>query len=331
MSRIASRSAAGVGLTALVMSAVLACSAPDSDDTGEPGSTADVGPVSVVDGAGREVSLDGPAERVVCLDGTCIDALAELGLLPVAALEHETAVHPSFFGPDADIAPLGGTFFEPNLEEIITAEPDLVVGSANVHSSLTDALGDIPFYGQSLGEIDAAENLERLGTLTGRSEQAEESVAHWQEVLAAYGPGDRDVSVLSMYGGATQDVGIDAADSAIGSVLAEYTAYPWPSAAEGDSGFLELSLEEVLAVDPAHIWVLDFGFDPEAPPLVESLADNPAWQQLAAVRSDNVHVADPAWWGTANGTRSQMLALDAVLPTLYPDEFPEPLSGLPRS
>lgn len=143
--------------------------------------------------------------------------------------------------------------------------------------------------------------------------------------LADYGPSSCETSVLSMCGGATQDIGIDALDSAIGAVLADYTAYPWPAAAEGDS------LEEVLAVDPAHIWVLDFGFDRDAPALVESLADNPVWQELTAVQSGTVHTADSDWWGTAAGTRAQQLLLDEVMPAVYAEEFPEPLSGLPAS
>lgn len=314
----------GLGVLALLA----ACSTVADGDSADP---ADVGTMlEVEDWTGTTITLTSPAERIVCLDGTCIDALAELGLPPVAALEHATAEHPAFFGPDAGVAALGGTFFEPDLEGIITAEPDLVVGSAGVHGNLREALGDIPFYGHSFVGEEAGENLERLGVLTGRADEAAAAVAHWQEVLESYGPGSRPVTVLSMYGGATQDVGIDAFDSATGSLVAQYTAYPWPSASEGDSGFLELSLEEVLTVDPEHIWVLDFGFDPDAPPLIESLADNPAWVQLSAVHDDQVHVADPAWWGTAAGTRAQQLTLDVVLPVLYPEEFPAPLSGLPQ-
>lgn len=285
--------------------------------------------ITVTDGTGADITLDTAAERVVCLDGSCVDALSELGLMPIAAQPIATALHPSFFGPDADVTAIGGSFFEPNVEEIVAAEPDLVIGSASVHDAIRDALGPVPLYGASFGAEEAPENLMTLARLTGREQEGEQAVQRWQETLEAYGPGQqRGLSVLSMYGGATQDIGIDALDSQIGTVIADYTAYPWPAAGEGDSGFLELSLEEVLEVDPDHVWVLDFGFDPDAPPLVESLAQDPVWGELTSVRAGQVHQADSAWWGTASGTRAQQLVLDEVMTTAYPEEFPAPLSGL---
>lgn len=316
---------AGVLLSALLV--LLSACGGTPEETEGTGAGASSG-IQMQDGAGPEITLDGPAERVVCLDGSCVDALAELGLAPVAAQSVDTVLHPGFFGPDAEVAPIGGSFFEPNVEEIVAADPDLVIGAASVHGGLREALGEIPMYGQSFDAAQAPENLMAIAELTGLESEGEQAVQRWSETMAAYGPGERDVSVLSMYGGATQDIGIDALDSQTGGVLADYTAYPWPEAGEGDSGFLELSLEQVLEVDPEHIWVLDFGFDPQAPPLVESLAQDPVWGELAAVRAGQVHLADPAWWGTAAGTRAQQLLLDEVLTTVYPEEFPEPLSGL---
>lgn len=310
-----------------IPSFVLAACGSQPEEAEDTGAAASPG-IRMQDGAGTEITLDGPAQRVVCLDGSCVDALAELGLTPVAAQPIETARHTGFFGPDTEVDPIGGSYFEPNVEEIVAAEPDLVIGSAAVHGGLREALGEIPVYGQSFEAAQAPENLMAIAELTGLESEGEQAVQRWQETMEGYGPGERDVSVLSMYGGATQDIGIDALDSQTGGVLAAYTAYPWPEAGEGDSGFLELSLEQVLEVDPQHVWVLDFGFDPQAPPLVESLAEDPVWGELTAVRSEQIHQADSAWWGTASGTRAQQLLLDEVMTTVYPEEFPEPLSGL---
>ncbi|QSB15875.1 ABC transporter substrate-binding protein [Natronosporangium hydrolyticum] len=316
-----SRSLAPVlAIAALTLGA--ACSATADPD---PAVTAD-SELTVEDWTGATITLPAPAERVVCLDGTCIDALTELGLPPVVSLQLDQVQHPDFFGPDVATEPLDGTFFEPSLEGIVAAEPDLVIGAATVHGQLREALAPIPFFAVSLPDGEAAvENLNRIATLTGRAGEAETAIDRYRDTLAAYQPGVRETEVLAMYGGATDDIGIDALDSAIGRLLAEYTSYPWPEAGEADGGFLELGLEDILAVDPAHIFVLDFGFDPSAPPLVEQLADRPVWGSLAAVEAGNVHVVDDRWWGTTGGTRGQQLYLDVVLPTVYPEEFPEPL------
>ncbi|WP_166348260.1 ABC transporter substrate-binding protein [Phytoactinopolyspora limicola] len=333
------RPAISVLAIAVLSIAITACSSDDDGNPGEsgnagPDSSTDVGsgdsaadaPVEVEDWSGVTVALDTPAERVVCLDGTCIDALTELELEPVTSLQIDQVQHPYFFGPDVATTALDGTFFEPSIEGIVAAEPDLVIGSAAVHGALRDALGDIPFFGIALEtDGDAEDNLRRIATLTGRLDAAETAIERYQATLAAYGPSTRDTAVLSMYGGATSDIGIDALDSAIGRLLAQYTDYPWPAAQEGDSGFLEIGLEDIVAVDPEQIFVLDFGFDPGAPALVEQLADQPIWSTLQAVRDGNVHVVDNAWWGTTAGTRGQQLYLDVVMPAVYPDEFPEPI------
>lgn len=75
--------------------------------------------------------------------------------------------------------------------------------------------------------------------------------------------------------------------------------------------------------------MLDFGFDPKKKPLLEQLAAQPLWKRLSAVKNGHVYAADSAWWGTTSGTRGQQAVLDTVLPVMYPDEFPKPLSGLP--
>lgn len=321
-------------ITALSLATVVAACGSDADPTpasaeGASGTdSAAAGPVSATDDTGTEISLDQPAERIVCLDAVCLDMLKEMDLRPVASTQEETFADEAFFGADSGITTIGGSFFEPDLEAIIAAQPDLVLGAASVHAELRSALGSTPIFLASIP--DAAESVARLrtvATLVGREDAAEEAITRYEETLAAYGPQVRETPVLSMYGGATDDIGIDAGDSSIGQIIGDYTAYPWPDAGEGDSGFLEINLEQILDVDPAWIWVLDFGFDPDAPPLVEQLADEPVWRELTAVQQEQV-VVTPRWWGGTRGTHTQQLVLDTVMPAVFPEEFPEPLGPL---
>jgi iron complex transport system substrate-binding protein len=286
------------------------------------------GEVSVTDATGTAIALPAPPERIVCLDGTCADVLAELGVLPVAAQSTAIVTDEAFFGPEGgSVSPIGGSFSEPNLEDIAAAEPDLVMGGAGVHGELRDALEPIaPLYLQANRTVDAAvENLRTVGELLGRQEEAEAAVARFEAVREAYASAPGERVPLSMYGGSGTSLGIEAADSLFGQWISEFTAYPWPEAGEGAGGFLEYNLEEVLARDPDAIYVLTFDFEGGAPPFSEQLAGDPLWGQLRAVREGRVYEVDRDWWGTGYGTRSLTLILHQVMPTLYPEEFPEPV------
>ncbi|WP_232678089.1 ABC transporter substrate-binding protein [Nocardioides sp. R-C-SC26] len=337
MSPLTPRRLAPAGAVLLAATLLAACSGDDSStdssrSSGGPGTDARpaaTGPVSVTDATGTEIALDEPATSVVCLDVTCLDTLRLLDLAPTASSQFAVVEDPNFFADEASaITSIGGTFFEPDLEGILAVQPDLVIGAASVHAEMRAALGDVPMYLATISdETDAIENVETVATLVGRTEQAAEAIAGYRDVVAAYGPQARDTTVLSMYGGATDDIGIDAADSSIGATLADFTSYPWPTASEADGGFLEINLEQILDVDPDWIWVLDFGFDPDAPALVEQLADEPVWESLTAVQQGHVEVT-PSWWGGTGGLLTRQLVLDTVLPTVYPEEFSAPLGPL---
>lgn len=283
------------------------------------------GAVTVTDARGVEVSLDAPAERIVCLDGACLDAMFALGLEPVATSQYGMAVNESFWGPDTTITQLGGSFFEPDIEGVIAADPDLIVATRGVHADVAEAVaGSSEAYLQRITGLDEARQFLRdIAVLTDREARAEEAIEAFDAKLDAYAqasPGDR--VVVTMYGSDT-DFGIDAADSLIGELLAEVTPYPWPEA--GEDGYLDFSVERLLQVDPDAIFVQTFAFDPDAAPLSEQLAADPLWSELAAVRNGEVHEVETDWFATGRSLPTLGLILDTVLPTAYPEAIPEPL------
>ncbi|WP_052665510.1 ABC transporter substrate-binding protein [Nitriliruptor alkaliphilus] len=277
------------------------------------------------DATGTEIELSAPAERIVCLDGACVDALSTLGLEPVGSTQFGMVTNERFYGPETTITQVAGSFFEPYVESVTEAEPDLVLATAGVHADVAAALGDTPVFLQSIADLDAARDyLRAVGDLTGHRDVAEAAIDDFDATLEAYAaasPGDR--VAVTMYG-SDLNFGIDAADSIIGRTLAEVTPYPWPEA--GDNGFLDFSVERLLEVDPDVIFVQTFAFDDSAAPLSEQLADNALWSELTAVRSGAVHEVETDWFATGRSVKTMSLVLDTVMPLLYPEAIPEPLS-----
>ena len=313
--------------------------APQEEPTQTPAATA-VSPtatpstVSLTDSTGQTLAFATRPVRVACLTEICPDILAELGLEPVA-VNDPLSSDPRFFGSKAEEFQLiGGSFFEPSLEDIAAVEPDLVIGLGGVHDALREALLPIaPLYiVNPLTYEDSIHYLKEIGAAMGRPAEAEEAAQRFLDKLEDYrARSPRDRTALVMYG-SDVNFGIDTEGALTGGLLAEVTGYPWPKPPPEQgghaSGGMQFSLEGVLNVDPDVIFIQTIAFPGFQPlPLAEQLADNPLWSELQAVKNGEVHEVSFSLWSTGRGTRSLGLVLDEAMPILYPNVFGESASA----
>lgn len=276
---------------------------------------------------GTEISLKLPVEKVACLTEICVDALVELGLKPVAVTAGGLAPEPEFYGEEAaNLGQIGGSFFEPNLEDISLAAPELIIGLEGTHEGLRDGLASMaPLYiVQPKSVQESIEFLEHMGKLTGRTSEAEEAKKRFLDKFNYYKEhSPKDQSALAMYG-SDVNFGIDTAGSLVGSMLAEVTDYPWP-APEADGGHqaggMAYSLEKVLENNPDYLFVETFMFGPDAKPLSEQFKTNPLWSKLGSVQNDQVHEVRTSVWASGRGTRSLGIILDEAMSIMYPDVY----------
>ncbi|MGH9150891.1 MAG: ABC transporter substrate-binding protein [Acidimicrobiales bacterium] len=308
-----------------------ACGGDDGENgAAEDDPRRDPGAITVTDYTKAEIAVDQPAERIVCLYGACVDAMAELGLKPVAMpgeLNSEVAGRPEYFGDDASSIPkLGGDFFEPDLEDIAAAEPDLVIGAACFHDALRDALEPVaPLILLDLGGYELAmENLRLIGRATGREDAAESAIDKLEARIDAYAAKSPKALVPVDIYPTTEAPLIDSTSSQGGSLLSRMGPFPWP-AFQGDSclggGQVTYSLEKVLEVNPDVMFVIR---NPMGDRSVRDFEGHPVWSQLKAVANDRVYEVDSTTW-SLGGTRSAALVLDEAMTKMYPDVFPEPL------
>ena len=311
----------------LVMAFFVACGGPPSTtDTDRTTNN-----LTFTDATNTTITLPKQPGRIVCLVGICEDILATLKLDPVA-VNDTLGQNPAFFGEKAkSFAVIGGAFFSPNVEDIAKANPDLVIGLANVHENLRDALKPIaPLYIMNpTSYMDSIRYLKDIGRLTGRSDIANQATQKFLDKLAAYkARSPKNKTALLMYG-SDVNFNIFTAQSLSGGLLAQVTNYPWTAgsgaapAGDHEPGAISYSLEKVLARDPD---VLLVGSLNSAQPLSKQLASNPVWSNLKAVKTNQVYEVPSDIYIFGRGTISLGLALDDAMKKLYPDVFPHPLS-----
>ena len=218
-----------------------------------------------------------------------------------------------------------GAVKEPNVEKLLAAEPDFVLGSTKTAADveLLDLLEQsgipVAYFDISSFE-DYLRMLEICAQLTGCPERY---TRYGGQVQAQVGQ-----AVARQDGSAPRVLYVRATGSSCkvknsqGSVLGEMlAAMGCINIADSETGLLEtLSMETILTEDPEHIFVVLQGSDTtKAERTLElSLLSNPAWNELTAVREGRYHVMDQRLYNVKPNARWGE-AYEKLADILYPE------------
>jgi iron complex transport system substrate-binding protein len=272
----------------------------------------------LVDGLGREVVLDGPAQRIVSIAPSNTEILYAVGAGEQVVGREDY----SDFPPEVlEITSIGTTFDSINTEALVALSPDLVLAAGLTPPEQIEAV-------QSLGiDIFALENpldfeglytnLATVGTITGHEAEAESLVAELQgrvnAVLDALSGADTINVYYEVDGtdptspwttgvGTFQDYLITQAGGA--NVAAEIDAWG------------QISLEQLVVMDPE---VIIFGEGAWVPTTAESLSDRAGWADISAVLSGQIFALDTNL--TDRPGPRMVDAFELVAQSLHPELF----------
>ena len=279
--------------------------------------------VTFTDDLGREVTLAKP-RRVAALIGSFADVwclAGGQGTLVAAADDSWTQF-------DLDLPETVenlGAVKEPNVEKLLAAEPDFVLGSTKTAADvelldLLEQSGIGVAYFDISSFADYLRMLEVCTQLTGCPERYTQYGADVQSQV--------EQAIARQDGSAPRVLYVRATGSSCkvknsqGTVLGEMLAsLGCVNIADSETGLLEtLSMETILAEDPEHIFVVLQGSDTtKAEQTLElSLLSNPAWKELTAVREGRYHVMDQRLYNVKPNARWGE-AYEKLADILYPE------------
>ncbi|MGD1904417.1 MAG: ABC transporter substrate-binding protein [Leptolyngbyaceae cyanobacterium] len=286
-------------------------------------------PYFAYDSTGHRIDLETPAQRLICLSASGIDALIELGLEPIGGLRRGVAGQPEFYGERVQDWIDVGSWVLPNLRAIAQGQPDLILGWQFPHRLQRWRLATVaPLYlmGNS-GYKAAVLRLLDIAYLTGRMERAEAAIAALDQQLTAYWQclQHHPRKTVLMMGGSRLNLWcdrypIETDTGTLGSLLQRFTHFPWskPDLTQGEAGLTYLSLSKIAKIDPDVVLIQSYGSATR--PLSQLLTTDRRWQQLKAVQTGQVYEI-PQFWHWGNGTRLIQLMLRQILPLIYPSCF----------
>ncbi|MFD1677889.1 ABC transporter substrate-binding protein [Alicyclobacillus fodiniaquatilis] len=305
--------------------ALTGCGTTDAKDSSNhtvKAASADAHAITVTDGTGAKVTLQKPATSFVCLDPSAIEMLKDLGEKDIAYDNGDQLFVKMVFGSYASkLKQIGGSWEQPNVEDILADHPDLVIGDAYPHAEIKPALkGVAPMYliSRSGGYKQSMQDFVNLGVLTGHKATAERDVkAFMQDLHTSVKASPKNETSLIIWGDSPTDFEVPTVDDPSASVLAAISKYPWGG--KGAQG-MNLSLDKILQVNPDVIFVESIAKldNPKAPTLSSQLASNPLWAQLKAVKDHHVYEVNPEVWHSDRGGLGLEKILDQAMQKMYP-------------
>lgn len=243
--------------------------------------------ILLTDGLGREVKLASPAQKVVSMAPSNTEILFAVG----AGSQVVGRDKPSDY-PDAakSITDIGSTYEALNTELILSLKPDLVL-AAEINTpeqvKALEALGLTVYYLKNPTTLEELYgNMKIVAQLTGHESEAATAIDALKARVAAV-----DAKIAVAAAKPTVFYEIDATDPAKPYTAGKGTFIDLLiQRAGGDNiaakidGYPQMSLEQVVAADPAFIILGDsaYGITPE------SVAARPGWGKLSAVTSKQI-------------------------------------------
>lgn len=265
---------------------------------------------SFVDDLGREVTVEQP-ERVAALIGSFTDIwMLAGGKVVAAANDSWDSLNLAL---EEDVVNLG-SIQEPDIERLISAQPDLVLASVNTDSNLEMeeilTKAGIPVAYFAVSNFDEYLHMLEICTrITGREDLYEQNGLLVQQQIEEVKKrvDGREPSVLFLRASSTSVRAKGSSDNVCGEMLADLGCRN--IADEKESLLDDLSMEAIIAEDPEYIFVTTQGKDQEAAMknVEEMLVSNQAWASLSAVKKGNYYLLDKrlfnlkpnARWGEA--------------------------------
>lgn len=248
----------------------------------------------------REVTVSKKPQKVATLIGSFADVWNLAGGEICAAPEDAW----SDFGLDLKNAVNIGGAHSPSLELLLSSEPDFVIASSSTaknvemkevleNAGITVAYFDVDCFQDYLDMLDICTDItDRKDLYEQNGLNVQKKIEEIKEDMKSANIPEEKRTVLLLRAAS----GFVKAKNSEGTILGEMLAdLGCVNIADSDKSLLEnLSIESILKNDPYRIFVVTMGDDTDAAinSLKKIMNENPAWNELRAVKENRMHFMD---------------------------------------
>ena len=262
--------------------------------------------VTVKDAKG-EFTLDKTPSRVVVLEYSFVDALAQVGVSPVGVADDNKIdrILPQVREKIAAWQSVG-TRSQPSLEVIASLKPDLIIADPSRHTAVFEELKKIAptvmFDSRHESYQENLETAQKIGDLVGKSAEMKAKINEHNDYIASIAKNLGVQGKKASFGTSREDkFNIQNDNGYVGSFLT--TLGFAPTKLNSDQAFVEINLEQLVMEKPEYLFIAHYRDES----IARKWEAEPLWKAIPAVKANHVYSVDSDMWARGRGLEASKI------------------------
>ena len=262
--------------------------------------------VTVKDAKG-EFTLDKTPSRVVALEYSFVDALAQVGVSPVGVADDNKIdrILPQVREKIAAWQSVG-TRSQPSLEVIASLKPDLIIADPSRHTAVFEELKKIAptvmFDSRHESYQENLETAQKIGDLVGKSAEMKAKINEHNDYIANIAKNLGVQGKKASFGTSREDkFNIQNDNGYVGSFLT--TLGFAPTKLNSDQAFVEINLEQLVMEKPEYLFIAHYRDES----IARKWEAEPLWKAIPAVKANHVYSVDADMWARGRGLEASKI------------------------
>ena len=262
--------------------------------------------VTVKDAKG-EFTLDKTPSRVVALEYSFVDALAQVGVSPVGVADDNKIdrILPQVRETIAAWQSVG-TRSQPSLEVIASLKPDLIIADPSRHTAVFEELKKIAptvmFDSRHESYQENLETAQKIGDLVGKSAEMKAKINEHNDYIANIAKNLGVQGKKASFGTSREDkFNIQNDNGYVGSFLT--TLGFAPTKLNSDQAFVEINLEQLVMEKPEYLFIAHYRDES----IARKWEAEPLWKAIPAVKANHVYSVDADMWARGRGLEASKI------------------------
>lgn len=262
--------------------------------------------VTVKDAKG-EFTLDKTPSRVVALEYSFVDALAQVGVSPVGVADDNKVdrILPQVREKIAAWQSVG-TRSQPSLEVIASLKPDLIIADPSRHTAVFEELKKIAptvmFDSRHESYQENLETAQKIGDLVGKSSEMKTKINEHNDYIANIAKNLGVQGKKASFGTSREDkFNIQNDNGYVGSFLT--TLGFAPTKLNSDQAFVEINLEQLVMEKPEYLFIAHYRDES----IARKWEAEPLWKAIPAVKANHVYSVDADMWARGRGLEASKI------------------------